>query len=271
MRRLLFLALAVLGAANAQAEYLTNYRYKNAATRVRFEGINVTNGDLTTGVTWTLTCGCAAEEAGITLAACNGGTTGAEIATNSGVYEITVNAADTNGDHCLIKAVSGTANVEDTVIEIVTRFEAATIQLNNAAGTALSVVSAGGNGHGAYFVGQGSGAGIYGYGGATSGHGLQLNSQGGNGTGLLAQGAGTGSGAWLVPGATGPALKLQGGATSGAAIAATTTTGDAVTIAPGGGNGDAVQCTPHGTGVGFQGCTFGTTVQSGFWDYQRRD
>jgi hypothetical protein len=133
------------------------------------------------------------------------------------------------------------------------------------AGTALSLVSASGNGHGLRVEGNGtgeglsaqggaSGHGIHATGGATTGNGIRAEGQasdsegitgiggGTDGEGIVGTGVGNGAGVAAYGGATGPGVVARGGATSGPGARFEAQTND-----------DGVNAVGAGTGVDIRG------------------
>ena len=211
-------------------------------------------GKITRGATWAYQCGCAAYGAAITVGACNGSTTATESGT-TGIYNLTVKAADFANDHCIVALTSATLMGEH--IYHLIAYDA----LNN-----IDVRSATTNIPAVYYLGNGTAPGTYSKGGATgqggkyeggssSGDGLYLLSNSGNGLYSLGQGSGSagiwgqstaGAGGKLTGANAYPALDLYAGAT-----------GNAVRGAGGGTSGDAqLWTTTNGHGLNFT--TLGT-------------
>lgn len=103
--------------------------------------------------------------------------------------------------------------------------------VSNAAGSALTLSSGGGNGNGLTASGNGSGdgisasggatgRGIHAAGGATSGAGILAEATGDNSNGITANGFGSGHGIASTGGATGDGMHAFGGATSGSGLVA---------------------------------------------------
>lgn len=144
----------------------------------------------------------------------------------SGWYKIVLTTTDTNtaGDlafHCV--ATVGSGDPTDFVDQVgliggLLNDGTATVNLTklnvvNSAGSAIVATSSGGNGSGLDCTGQGSGHGIKGIGGSTSGSGIHA---GGGVDGISATGVGVGAG-----------MTLQGGATNGPGLYAAAGGGDA--------------------------------------------
>jgi hypothetical protein len=129
--------------------------------------------------------------------------------------------------------------------------------ISNAAGSALTLTSSGGNGHGLLAQGNGSGSGLAGSGGAT-GHGLYVVGDT-DGHGIYAVGGdsllGTTAGIYV----TSNALSNPRGfyADNGAVI--TSNIGDALLISSTGGDGDGIEIVGNGTGytINFGGSAAG--------------
>lgn len=155
-----------------------------------------------------------------------------------------------------------------------TNINAATLnlkQLNivNSTGNAITAGSTGGNGHGAYFSGNGAGSGIYGLagptgsgmqllGGATSGHGLYARGVAiGDGIKASAEGTdGDGINATALSGSGGYFEALTGGSVtsgSGLSVIGSSTTGNGFFAKANGTNGNGIGAFGIGTGNGIQG------------------
>lgn len=92
---------------------------------------------------------------------------------------------------------------------------------------------------------------------STTGTALTLSSSGGNGHGLAMSGNGSGSGSSSVGGATGPGARFVGGSSSGAAVTMTNTTGDVWIITGVAGNANCLKLVPQGSGFGINGSISG--------------
>jgi hypothetical protein len=129
-----------------------------------------------------------------------------------------------------------------------------------ATGSGLKTSATAGNG--IHSTGNGGGHGIYATSasGSLGGNGLQCEAISTNGHGARFLGNGTGSGFRIESQGTGNGLLAIGGSTSGAAISATTTAGDGLSLTPTAGN--AITATANGTskhGIVATGGTAGTS------------
>lgn len=137
------------------------------------------------------------------------------------------------------------------------------VTISNAAGSALTLSSSGGNGNGLAVQGNGSGdgihsvagatgRGIHAQGGATSGAGFNASGVADNANGITANGFGSGAGIKATGGATGPGLYGLGGATSGPGMLAE---GQA-------GNANGLSCVANGSGVDLAADNLATSAQA---------
>jgi len=143
--------------------------------------------------------------------------------------------------------------------------------ITNSAGSALTLTSSGGDGHGLVCAGNGSGEGISATGGqtgngitatggATSGDGIRATATDGdgmqlvggtNGSGLNCDGAGSGEGIDATGGATGNGIEAKGGVTSGSGLVAQAVNAGNGITAIGDGNGHGLSVTGQGSGDGL--------------------
>jgi hypothetical protein len=134
------------------------------------------------------------------------------------------------------------------------------VTISNSAGTALTLTSSGGNGHGIQANGNGTGsgvnlnggatgAGLRLVGGATSGPGLYALAQGG-GSGIRCEGVGANNGLHVIGGATGHGLLATGGSDGDGIRANGGATDRAGIYANGGGNGHGFVFARGATGGG---------------------
>lgn len=107
---------------------------------------------------------------------------------------------------------------------------ALSIAVTNTAGTAVTLTSSGGNGHGLSLVGNGGGEGLSSQGGAT-GHGAEFIGGATDGDGIIARAATDGNGLRVIGAATGTGLSTEGGATGvGMAIIGGSTSGNGLNV-----------------------------------------
>jgi hypothetical protein len=129
-------------------------------------------------------------------------------------------STDTAAADSLESVLDGTgARVDFTKVKVTAADAVAGVEVENSLGDGVRSSSTGGNGHGINGVGQGSGDGIRGSGGATNDSaGIRGRSAATNGIGIQGDGSGTRAGIRGVGGTTGHGIHGFGGVTSGHGI-----------------------------------------------------
>lgn len=217
---------ALLVAQSASAE--VDKRRASTSTVVKFANVIASTGVVTTGATYTLSCGCAAVGSALAYqangccinngnrasgadAACTGATAAAEIGT-TGTFNLTINAGDMAGEECFVLAVAGTVagsvdhlfkivSAEYTSFEDITSMTAtqpAVKHVGNTTGQG-EYISAGNNGDAAYYV-------------SSAGKAFRLYS---SSDAFYAESASSGSGIKAVGAAAYAGARFQGGGTEG--------------------------------------------------------